>query len=118
MLPEHLFVDCEGALYDTRVPRWAEKPPLRRIYERHYGYIDGTQELRASLRAGPYAWPGGYPLAFVTSDGALLSFEAVEENYASVSNSVRDNIDDGWRVTGVLVCYEDTYCDHTGELIR
>ena len=31
-----------------------------------------------------YAWPGGYPLYFVTSDGAALSFEAVLANWRNI----------------------------------
>ena len=79
-----------------------------------------TKDLKSALRAGPYAWPGGYPLFFVTSDGAALSFAAVREQYRSVLHSIRHASNDGWRVVAVEVNYEDPalYCDHTGERIE
>lgn len=30
-------------------------------------------DLKAHLEADKYAWPGGYPLFFITSDGAARS---------------------------------------------
>ena len=42
--------------------------------------IKTLSDFRAAMRNGPYAWPGGYPLYFITSDGAALSFDAVKEN--------------------------------------
>ncbi len=78
-----------------------------------------TQDLKKQLRAGEFAWPGGYPLFFITSDGAALSFEAVRENLRSVLWSIRHGVNDGWRVIGCDVNWEDPslYCDHTGARI-
>jgi len=75
-----------------------------------------TQDLKKQLRAGEFAWPGGYPLYFVTDDGAALSFDAVRENIRSVLWSMRHGVNDGWRVIGCDVNWEDPslYCDHTG----
>lgn len=74
----------------------------------------------------PYAWPGGYELVAVTSDGALLCTDCLKSEFASVVDSIRNGIDDGWRVVGLgyeaidagtagecgpdLVCI----CDHCG----
>lgn len=79
-----------------------------------------TRDLKQALRNGPYAWPGGYPLFFVTADGAALSFEAVREQYRSVLRSIRDNVNYGWQVVGVETNWEnpDLYCDHTGKRIE
>jgi len=78
-----------------------------------------TKELKTQLRAGEYAWPGGYPLFFITSDGESLSFEAVRDNLRSVIHSMRHKSNDGWRVVGCDVNWEDAslYCDHTGKRI-
>ena len=38
--------------------------------------IKSSTEFIKSLEYGPYAWPGGYPLFFITKDGAALSFDA------------------------------------------
>jgi hypothetical protein len=79
-----------------------------------------TSELKTALRNGPYAWPGGYPLYFVTSDGAALSFDAVRSEYKQVLFSIRHGVNDGWRVIGMQVNWEDPdlYCDHTGKRIE
>jgi hypothetical protein len=79
-----------------------------------------TRNLKEALRSGPHAWPGGYPLFFVTSDGAALSFDAVRENLRSVLWSIRHGVNDGWRVVGCDVNWEDPelFCDHTGNRIE
>ena len=79
-----------------------------------------TKRLKQQLRDGSYAWPGGYPLFFLTSDGGILSFGSVKENIKSVIWSMRHKVDDGWRVIGCDVNLEDEslYCDHSGEPIE
>jgi hypothetical protein len=114
-LAKHLFSGSNGALYDTRVHNWPAHP-LRATYCKTCARIDTTIQLRATLRAGGYAWPGGYQLFFMTADGGALSFAAVLENYAQVSDAVRHNDrNSGWRVLGVCIDEEgDVFCDHTG----
>ena len=76
--------------------------------------------FEAALKNGPYEWPGGYPLYFITSDGASLSFDAAKENKDLICESIKDNSDDGWRVVGKDVNWEDKAlsCDHSGLLIE
>jgi len=115
MKPSHFFIsESSGDLHDTRSPDWAAKP-LRIQYQRTYSEISSGRELRATLRNGEFAWPGGYPLYFVTSDGAALSFSTVRDNLRSVIDSIRSNSRDGWRVIGCQVNWEDSelYDDHT-----
>ena len=82
--------------------------------------ISTAKDLKYALRNGPYAWPGGYPLYFITSDGAALSFKAVRENLRSVLWSIKNGVNDGWKVQAMAINYEDNelYCDHTGEKIE
>lgn len=77
--------------------------------------IKTLSDFRAAMRNGPYAWPGGYPLYFITNDGAALSFEAVRENLRLVIDSIANDMRDGWRVIGCDVNWEDDslLCDHT-----
>lgn len=81
--------------------------------------INNSKDLRTALRNGPYAWPGGYPLYFITHDGEALSFKAVRDEYRLVLRSVREKSNDGWRVVGVDINYEDEdlICAHTNERI-
>lgn len=119
---KHLFVDqCDGHLYDTRHPNWAENPPLRRRYKYLHNRIKTTAQLKACLRHGLYAWPGGYACAFTTADGAILSEKAVLENLRSVMDSLKTRCNDGWLVEGVICTAElddPIYCDHSGEEIE
>ena len=82
--------------------------------------ITNSKEMVKALKEGPYAWPGGYPLFFITSDGAALSFDAVKENLVSIFDSIKTETNDGWRIVGVDINWEDAdlCCDHTGNRIE
>lgn len=81
--------------------------------------IKTLSDFRAAMRNGPFAWPGGYPLYFITDDGAALSFKAVKENLRLIIDSVANDLNDGWKVVGVDVNWEDSdlFCEHTGQPI-
>jgi hypothetical protein len=115
------FMDSssDGHLYDCRRPDWREKP-LRLNYSRFDRQLtNGSIALRAAVRQA-YAWPGGYDLIFVTSDGACLCTKCVRKNYRLVSDSRRKEINDGWRVIAVdASCNsdEETLCDNCGAVL-
>jgi hypothetical protein len=78
-------------------------------------------ELKTRLRSGPYAWPGGYPVFFVTTDGGALSYRAVRECWREVvSAHLRNDRRCGWAIDGADINWEDEdlICDHTGERIE
>lgn len=78
-------------------------------------------EIKARLRDGPYAWPGGYPVYFVTADGGALSFKAARECWREIVGShLTRRRDSGWYIVGADINWEDPglYCDHTGERIE
>src|SRR4051812_29608979 len=120
MQPHFFISDCDGALYDTRVPNWSSLPPLRPNYRRHAQAITNAAELKAALRAGAYAWPGGYPLYFVLQDGEALSFGAAKQNVRNIldalANPMRGN---DWQVVALEINWEDAdlRCAHTNERI-
>ena len=82
--------------------------------------IETTKEFSKQLKNGAHAWPGGYPLFFITSDGAALSFDAAKENRELITESITDDCNDGWQVVAVDVNWEDgeLICDHSGERIE
>jgi hypothetical protein len=116
-LPDHLFVSWDGLLYDTRKPHWSAHP--LRLYSRTFPSIHNSLELRTTLRAGPYAWPGGYQMYLITSDGEAMSFEAARAEYYQLAYAMRHKLNDGWRVVGCEINYEDNdmVCCHTGKKI-
>ena len=69
-----------------------------------------TKTLKPLLRQ-PYAWPGGYELVFVTSDGGLLCHKCIKEEFKSVVWSMKNEVDDGWRVVGYDLDYNFEDCD-------
>jgi len=116
---DHFFIsETDGALHDTRVPNWSSNP-LRENYRRTLRNIESVSDFKATLRAGAYAWPGGYPMFFVTKDGASLSFESAMENFRQIADSIKTGTSDGWLVIGCDINYEDStlVCDHSGESI-
>jgi hypothetical protein len=116
---EHLFVSSDGALFDTRMPDWASHP-LRADYRRTHSEINSTLELRAATaRWRLRVARRGYPLFFVTSDGAALSFETVRAEYAQCSRAIRERSRDGWRIVACEVNWEDIEltCEHSGKRI-
>jgi len=114
--------ESNGSLYNTTVDGWHLLPPLRANYSRHHRKIESTQDLKACIRAGEFAWPGGYRLFFITADGGALSFKAVKDNLSSVIYSIRNDVNDGWKVTGLdnteLYDEQPLFCDHTNEQLN
>lgn len=119
-MQSYLFTSSgDGALYDTRAADWSRAAPLRANFNCHHSRIESAADLKATLRAGAYAWPGGYPLYFVTSDGAALSFESVRKELRSVLWSIKNRVSDGWQVVACETNWEDSelVCDHSGARI-
>lgn len=67
-----------------------------------------------------YAWPGGYPLYFITADGALCPSCANLERERIESTDPEYSDDDQWRIAAQVVNWKDPdlYCDHCGERIE
>lgn len=68
-----------------------------------------------------FAWPGGYALFAVCSDGGALCADCCRAEYPLIARASRDPHDhSGWRVVGMdtAECCEETMtCDHCGAVI-
>jgi len=120
MKPDHLFIAGNGDLFDTRREDWSNNP-LRENYQYTFASIENTSRLLATLRNGAYAWPGGYPMYFITYDGGALSFASVKENLREIIGALRSgNRLCGWYIIGCEINYEDAdlYCAHSNERIE
>ena len=82
--------------------------------------IDTIHDFRRAIRNGAYAWPGGYPLYFVTSDGSALSFDAAKRCRRYILQAIAHRDDRTWRVVGMDINWENTdlFCDETGARIE
>lgn len=76
-----------------------------------------SRRLRDELIASPYAWPGGYPMFAVTSDGGALCHRCCESESRSIGSTYGT---DGWAIAVLDVNWEDPdlYCDHCGSRIE
>ncbi len=113
------FVSDDGALHNTSVKNWAARP-LRKKYAWHCHTINHARELASSLRAGDYAWPGGYAIFYITSDGAALAPSTVRREFKQIAYSIKHKLRDGWRVVACDTTAnsdEDVFDDHTGKEI-
>lgn len=81
--------------------------------------IDTVKDFKNALR-NPYAWPGGYPRYFITSDEAALSMQTAREEFRLIAHAIKHGEDDGWRITCCEINWEDDDLidDHSGELIE
>ena len=116
----HLFVSSgDGALYDTRVPQWHKQAPLRANYNRSHSEIRTVADFKAALRAGAYAWPGGYQMFLICSDGAPLCFACARKEARNVLSAIDRKDGSGWRVVACDINYEDTdmRCEQCSESI-
>lgn len=82
--------------------------------------INTVAELDEAIANGPYAWPGGYPIYYLTDDGGALSHASVVAEREGIADSIENGSNDGWRVVAVDVNWEDPdlYDDHSGERIE
>jgi hypothetical protein len=79
-----------------------------------------VHEFIESVRGGRYTSLGSYPKFWLTSDGSVLSYQAVRENVGRIARAIRDDTRDGWKVVGCDVNWEDAdlFCDDTGQRIE
>ena len=76
-----------------------------------------SRKLRDQLIQSPCAFPGGYPMFAVTSDGGALCKDCCKSESSSIGTTYGG---DGWQVTGLSINYEDKnlYCDHCSQPIE
>lgn len=119
-LPAHLFVSESGDLFDTRRPEWHKHPPLREGYSRTHREIRTGRDLRATLRAGGAAWPGGYTVALYTNDGDMASIPGLSLDRSALRNALEDiRTKAPWRIVGADLYDEgpDVQCVYTADTI-
>ena len=75
-----------------------------------------VKQLKELVRVG-FAWPGGYTIVFITSDGEVLCRSCVKKEWRQILYSMRHHLTDGWRVVGyaLLEAGETEICAHCGK---
>ena len=72
-----------------------------------------VKRLKEAVRTG-YAWPGGYELVYVTTDGSLLCNDCVRSNWYDVLCGTKRLDRSGWGISAI--CYEAVDPDTTREM--
>lgn len=79
--------------------------------------IAGRLAAAKHVARNAYAWPGGYPLALIMSDGECLCPDCIKSEWRNIVDSTLRDTPDGWRAAGVF-CTADTddsvTCAHCG----
>lgn len=81
---------------------------------------DLLRQVRRMARE-KYAWPGGYSLALVMTDGAVLCPDCVRSEYRQISHETRHGMSGGWAAAAVDCAAnweESETCEHCSKLIQ
>lgn len=79
--------------------------------------VAGYEDVKLVRKEWPsYAWPGGYPLYYMTADGGCLCVECANQNTQTFDKHAEKD----WQIVAMDVNYEDhdLYCDHCNEQIE
>lgn len=73
------------------------------------------EQVKQAIRS-PHAWPGGYPVYTILSDGEVLCPKCARAEFKQIVRATREKLRDGWRAAGVEILWEgEEYCAHCGE---
>ena len=79
------------------------------------------KQLKEAIRSGPYAWPGGYPMFAIMTDGGALCFDCLRSEWREIVDAhKRSDTTGGWMVEGLDINWEsaDLTCDHCSKEIE
>ena len=111
-----MFLSESGDLYTDDLSH-VVRPALRRTFTE----IRTGRELRATLRAGAYAWPGGYTIALICADGEMASISGLLRDrsaYRMAIRHIRDQAD--CRIVGAMLydAGDTRWCAYTNAAIE
>lgn len=83
--------------------------------------MSNVDTLKQFVRSNGHAWPGGYPMVLVMTDGEVLDAKCARENYRQIRNTMRANDRrDSWSPADVTVHWEGAplHCAHCNKEIK
>ncbi len=78
-------------------------------------------ELLKDIIRNPFVWPGGYARFAITTDGGVLCYECLRDEYQNILHSTKYRYNDGWEVSGQITQEEmiyNFYCDHCNRRVE
>lgn len=108
-----IMTNCQGDLVSTR-----NGHVIRSNYCYHHVTIKNSHDLRATIRAGKYTFPGGYPLYLISKDTAPICFDCTKKDYEHFADAQREL--SSLRIVSCAINYEDEhlYCEHCNSKIE
>lgn len=82
--------------------------------------MTNLSDLKNFIRSGGYAWPGGYQMALLMSDGEVIDAKCAKENYRLIRNEMKsDNTRGSWSPAAPFIHYEGEalQCAHCGKFL-
>lgn len=79
-----------------------------------------AKSIKEAIRSR-YAWPGGYPLALLMSDGECMCMKCAKAEYKLIARAARDNDKrSGWMPEAAFINWEDDslFCANCDGLIE
>jgi hypothetical protein len=72
------------------------------------------KQVKEAIRR-PFAWPGGYPVYTVLSDGSMLCRTCARSEYRQIARATLADLRDGWCAVGTVIHWEGAescaHCD-------
>lgn len=79
--------------------------------------VSSIKQLKAAIRH-PYAWPGGYEISAIMSDGGVLCMKCCKDNFSNIVDSTKRDIRDGWKIEAIDCVWEgDCNCEQCGKSV-
>lgn len=72
-------------------------------------------DLQSFVRSGGFAWPGGYPMGLLMSDGEVIDSKSARSMYRYIRRGTC-----GWAAEAVFIHWEGEpiECAHSGRMIE
>lgn len=82
--------------------------------------MSAATRVALEVARNPHAWPGGYPVFAVTSDGGALCPKCVRSEFREIAEACRKRLSNGWRIEASAINWEDPelFCDHCNKRIE
>jgi hypothetical protein len=78
-----------------------------------------SKELKNAIR-NKYAWPGGYEIFGIASDGSVICCDCMHKEYRQIAYARMHNLTDGWRIDAITCtaeCEDLTICEHCNRIV-
>jgi hypothetical protein len=83
--------------------------------------VSTVSDFRRAVRFGPYAWPGGYDIFAITSDGGVLCAKCMNAERRLIIDSIATKRNDGWQVAAIGTTADtddEVRCDHCNTVLQ